>query len=128
MSFNKRAAALRLQKNVEQVKLQQEKQMTTLCGKTRDTYWKENVKSRNDVVEFYKTFYPQYPDQLSMAIADHFEQMIVDNKVMEKYKRTDTESKKEWDWQAELDTEKDKAKLAQTVAALERLDALADEK
>lgn len=43
-------------------------------------HWREKVKTKEDIVNHYKTYYPEYPDALSYAIAD-----VIENKAVKEW-------------------------------------------
>jgi hypothetical protein len=42
----------------------------------RDEYWLEKVKCKDDVREFYKMYYPEFPECLVEALAHYFERGV----------------------------------------------------
>lgn len=36
-------------------------------------YWKQYVKTQDDVVKYYKLYYPEYPEELTIALATRLE-------------------------------------------------------
>jgi len=46
-------------------------------GLSYAAYWKEYVRCKADVIEFYQIFYSEYPPQLVDAIARRIEEVVV---------------------------------------------------
>jgi hypothetical protein len=45
------------------------KRLTTIGGLSQQEWWAANVRSEEDIVKFYKLYYPDYPDILCVSIA-----------------------------------------------------------
>ena len=47
---------------------------------SKEQHWREKVKTKEDVVNHYKTYYPAYPDGLCNAIAE-----VIENKAIKEW-------------------------------------------
>lgn len=98
-------------------------------------YWNDNVKTKEDVIRFYEIYYPEYPQELIIAIANRLENLVYkynsgtdgrknlteSEKSMITYFKKKADSNASWDPFADIEQEKLDGKIALTTKRLEEL-------
>ena len=106
-NYSSRAAKIRTKKVQEAIDRRQ-KEYDQLPAK--DKYWKEFVHTREDVVDFYHKYYPEFPEQMCQAMGLWMSD-IVAGKIepppdfIRAMNKPDPD-KLSWDYHAEIDKEK----------------------
>ena len=75
---------------------------------SKDKYWKEFVHTQEDVVEFYRKYYPEFPEQLCMAMGLWMND-IVNGKIelpADFVRSANKPDKCLWDYHADIEREK----------------------
>lgn len=42
----------------------------------KEQFWREHVRTREDVAKYYEIYYPEYPTELTVAIANRLENLL----------------------------------------------------
>lgn len=91
----------------------------------RDEYWKKYVKGPEDVVQFYKLYYPQLPDVLVQALANYYNRAVIgeielpDNFIEAKAQKKFESSR--WDFKKDIEEQQLEGKINLTKKRLEEL-------
>ncbi len=90
-------------------------------------FWKTRVKSPEDVVTFYELYYPYYPKELVLSIADYYTKIIHGDAALPEYLNAKMQADKavKWDFEEEIRQQKLEGEMNLTKQRLEKL--LADE-
>lgn len=92
---------------------------------SRDDYWSKCVRSKEDIENFYKIYYPQLPDVLAKALADYYQRAIdgqieLPEEFTAKYYQKKQE-KERWAFEEELKQQELEGKINLTKKRLEDL-------